>query len=81
VASESQIHYLSAVGSINDMSTKIATAATGKNSVMEEINRNIYAIQGIDNTLIQGSEVVESISNTVSNEGNKLAKLVSTFKI
>jgi methyl-accepting chemotaxis protein len=79
--SESLSSVTTAVGSINDMSTQIATATTEQSSVTEEINRNIYAIQEIVNTLTQGSEVAENISHSVSNEGNKLAQLISTFKI
>jgi methyl-accepting chemotaxis protein len=79
--SESLTSVTTAVDSINDMSTQIATAATEQSSVTEEINRNIYAIQEIVNTLTQGSEVAENTSHTVSNAGNKLEQLVSTFKI
>tara|TARA_R110001583_G_scaffold52393_7_gene162835 strand:+ start:660 stop:2324 length:1665 start_codon:yes stop_codon:yes gene_type:complete len=79
--SESLSSVTTAVGSINDMSTQIATAATEQSSVTEEINRNIYAIQEIVNTLTEGSEVAEKLSHTVSNEGNKLDKLVSIFKV
>lgn len=79
--SESLSSVTSAVGSINDMSTQIATAATEQSSVTEEINRNIYAIQEIVNSLTAGSEIAEKLSQSVSNEGNKLDKLVSTFKV
>jgi methyl-accepting chemotaxis protein len=79
--SESLSSVTSAVGTINDMSTQIATAATEQSSVTEEINRNIYAIQEIVNSLTAGSEIAEKLSHAVSNEGNKLDKLVSTFKV
>jgi methyl-accepting chemotaxis protein len=79
--SESLTSVTTAVDSINDMSTQIATAATEQSSVTEEINRNIYTIQEIVNTLTQGSEIAENTSQTVSSAGNKLEQLVSTFKI
>lgn len=79
--SESLTSVTAAVDSINDMSTQIATAATEQSSVTEEINRNVYAIQEIVNTLTQGSEIAENTSHTISNAGNKLEQLVSTFKI
>lgn len=79
--SESLTSVTTAVDSINDMSTQIATAATEQSSVTEEINRNIYAIQEIVNTLTQGSEVAEITSHSISSAGNKLDQLVSSFKI
>ncbi|MBP6518634.1 methyl-accepting chemotaxis protein [Shewanella sp.] len=71
----------SAVTAINDMSTQIAAAATEQSSVTEEINRNVYAIQGIVNELLHSSEDAARISMTVSEEGINLGKLVGQFKI
>ncbi|WP_172587259.1 methyl-accepting chemotaxis protein [Shewanella xiamenensis] len=71
----------SAVTAINDMSTQIATAATEQSSVTEEINRNVFAIQEIVNELLHSSEEAASVSQTVSQEGTNLGKLVGQFKI
>ncbi|MFT6984672.1 MAG: methyl-accepting chemotaxis protein [Psychromonas sp.] len=79
--SESLGSVTTAINSINDMSTHIATAATEQSSVTEEINRNIYAIQEIVNVLTQSSKEAEAVSLNVSNEGERLNKLVSQFKI
>ncbi|MCG6200026.1 methyl-accepting chemotaxis protein [Psychromonas antarctica] len=70
-----------AVRSINDMSTQIATAATEQSSVTEEINRNIYAIQDIVGVLTQSSTAAESVSHNIETEGAKLDTLVKQFKI
>lgn len=71
----------SAVTAINDMSTQIATAATEQSSVTEEINRNVFAIQEIVNELLHSSEEAARVSQTVSQEGTNLGKLVGQFKI
>ncbi|MGL5666926.1 MAG: methyl-accepting chemotaxis protein, partial [Shewanella sp.] len=65
----------------NDMSTQIATAATEQSSVTEEINRNVFAIQEIVNELLHSSEEAASVSQTVSQEGINLGKLVGQFRI
>ncbi|ABI40389.1 MULTISPECIES: methyl-accepting chemotaxis protein [Shewanella] len=79
--SESLGSVTSAVTAINDMSTQIATAATEQSSVTEEINRNVFAIQEIVNELLHSSEEAASVSQTVSQEGLNLGKLVGQFKI
>uniref|UniRef100_Q0HRS2 Methyl-accepting chemotaxis sensory transducer n=1 Tax=Shewanella sp. (strain MR-7) TaxID=60481 RepID=Q0HRS2_SHESR len=79
--SESLGSVTSAVTAINDMSTQIATAATEQSSVTEEINRNVYAIQEIVNELLHSSEDAAKVSQTVSQEGVNLGKLVGQFKI
>ncbi|ABV38136.1 methyl-accepting chemotaxis sensory transducer [Shewanella sediminis HAW-EB3] len=71
----------SAVTSINDMSTQIATAATEQSSVTEEINRNVFAIKDIVSDLLHSSEDADKVSQTVSLEGGNLSKLVGQFKI
>ncbi|VEE61433.1 Methyl-accepting chemotaxis protein 4 [Shewanella putrefaciens] len=79
--SESLGSVTSAVTAINDMSTQIATAATEQSSVTEEINRNVFAIQEIVNELLHSSEEAASVSQTVSQEGLNLGKLVGQFRI
>lgn len=71
----------SAVTSINDMSTQIATAATEQSSVTEEINRNVFAIQDIVNELLQSSNTASDISQGLADEGRNLDKLVGQFKV
>ncbi|MGL5490688.1 MAG: methyl-accepting chemotaxis protein [Shewanella sp.] len=79
--SESLGSVTSAVTAINDMSTQIATAATEQSSVTEEINRNVYAIQEIVNELLHSSEDAARVSQTMSQEGINLGKLVGQFKV
>ncbi len=79
--SESLGAVTTAINSINDMTTQIATASTEQSSVTEEINRNINAIQDIVNILTQSSKEAEAVSRNVSSEGDKLEQLVSQFKI
>ncbi|GIU44412.1 methyl-accepting chemotaxis protein [Shewanella algidipiscicola] len=71
----------SAVTSINDMSTQIATAATEQSSVTEEINRNVFAIQDIVNELLQSSNSASDTSQELAHEGRNLDSLVGQFKV
>lgn len=79
--SESLGAVTSAVTSINDMSTQIATAATEQSSVSEEINRNVLAIQDIVNELMHSSESTSGVSQQLAGEGDKLGLLVGQFKV
>ncbi|RBW46752.1 chemotaxis protein [Psychromonas sp. B3M02] len=79
--SESLVSVTNSITSINDMSTQIATATTEQSSVTEEINRNIYEIQNIVNSLTSSSVEAEKIASDVLSEGGKLEKLVGQFKI
>jgi len=79
--SESLISVTSAVTSINEMSTNIATATTEQSSVTEEVNRNVFAIQEIVNSLMQSSLEAKTISGNVLGDGEKLHQLVNQFKI
>jgi len=78
--SDSLSSVTSSITSINDMSTQIATAATEQSSVTEEINRNVYSIQEIVNSLTQSSKEAEKVAHDVLTEGGRLDQLVSQFK-
>ncbi|MCL1059945.1 methyl-accepting chemotaxis protein [Shewanella gelidimarina] len=79
--SESLGAVTSAVTSINDMSTQIATAATEQSSVTEEINRNVFAIQDIVNELMSSSQNTSGVSQKLAQEGDDLGELVGQFKV
>jgi len=79
--SESLVSVTNSITSINDMSTQIATATTEQSSVTEEINRNVYEIQNIVNSLTSSSVEAEKIASDVLSEGGKLEKLVGQVKI
>ncbi|WP_299797421.1 methyl-accepting chemotaxis protein [uncultured Shewanella sp.] len=79
--SESLGAVTSAVTSINDMSTQIATAATEQSSVTEEINRNVFAIQDIVNELMNSSQNTSGVSQKLAREGDNLGDLVGQFKV
>jgi len=79
--SESLGAVTSAVTSINDMSTQIATAATEQSSVTEEINRNVFAIQDIVNELMSSSQNTSGVSQKLAQEGDTLGGLVGQFKV
>jgi len=79
--SESLGAVTSAVTTINDMSTQIATAAMEQSSVTEEINRNVFAIQEIVNELTASSQSTSEESHQLALEGENLGELVGQFKV
>jgi len=79
--SESLGSVTTGVRTINDMSTQIATATTEQSSVTEEINRNFCTIQNVVSALTQSSNDANSISINITNEGEKLRKLINQFKV
>ncbi|CAM3805726.1 MULTISPECIES: methyl-accepting chemotaxis protein [Pseudoalteromonas] len=79
--SESLGAVTSAVTTINDMSTQIATAATEQSSVTEEINRNVFAIQEIVNELTRSIKTTSTVSHHLAERGESLGDLVGQFKI
>jgi len=79
--SESLGSVTTGVRTINDMSAQIATATTEQSSVTEEINRNFCTIQEVVNALTQGSNDANDISTNITNEGEKLRKLIDQFKV
>jgi len=79
--SESLGAVTSAVTSINDMSTQIATAAMEQSSVTEEINRNVFAIQEIVNDLTTSSQCTSTVGQQLATEGESLGELIGQFKV
>lgn len=79
--SESLGSVTTGVRTINDMSAQIATATTEQSSVTEEINRNFCTIQEVVSALTQGSSDANGMSINITNEGEKLRKLIDQFKV
>jgi methyl-accepting chemotaxis protein len=79
--SESLGAVTSAVTTINDMSTQIATAAMEQSSVTEEINRNVFSIQEIVNELSASSQNTSEVSQQLAHKGENLGELVGQFKV
>ncbi len=70
-----------AVASINQMNTQIATASEEQTSVSAEIQRNVINIQTIANETSQGAEQTASASAELANLSAQLSALVGQFKL
>lgn len=71
----------SAVTTIRDMNTQIASAAEEQSSVSEEINRNIVNIRDIAEATVEGANQTAQSSTQMSQVATELIDLVNEFKI
>ncbi len=71
----------SAVASINDMNTLIASAAEEQSSVAEEMNRNITNINSLSNQTADGSNQTALASDELAHLAGELQQLVGHFKV
>jgi len=70
-----------AVTTIHDMNTQIASAAEEQSSVSEEINRNIVNIRDIAEATVQGANQTAQSSEAMSEVARELIGLVNEFKV
>jgi len=70
-----------AVTTIRDMNTQIASAAEEQSSVSEEINRNIVNIRDIAEATIEGANQTAQSSAAMSQVASELMALMNEFKV
>lgn len=70
-----------AVETILQMNTQIATAAEEQTAVAEEINRNVVAIQNISELTASGASQTSASSTELARLSDKLRSLVGQFKV
>lgn len=71
----------SAINTINDMNTQIATAAEEQTSVADEINRNITNISDTSDRTNRGAIETSAASEELAVMATGLQDLVKQFKI
>lgn len=71
----------SAIATINDMNTHIASAAEEQNSVADEVNKNITQISEIAERTSMSAKKSESSSAELSGLSDELTMLMKQFKI
>ncbi|AOV15879.1 hypothetical protein BJI67_01260 [Acidihalobacter aeolianus] len=69
------------VASISDMNTHIATAATQQQSVAQEIDRNVVAINEIAEETAAGTQQLESASRQLADIAQRLQAQIGHFRI
>ncbi len=80
-AGESLVAITSAVASISDMNTQIASAAEEQSAVTEEINKNILEITALSDETAHLSSQAAQTSMTMSDHAQELDHIVGNFKL
>ncbi len=70
-----------AVGTISEMNTQIASAATEQQAVAEDINRNVITIADVSENSATSAQQTASSSAELARLGEELRDMVSQFKI
>ncbi|MFC3854032.1 methyl-accepting chemotaxis protein [Salinispirillum marinum] len=70
-----------AIGSIQSMTSQIATAVTEQGAVAEEINRNVSNINGVAEQTATASEQTQQATVELSKLGADLQALAATFRV
>lgn len=78
---ESLAEIAGAVGTINDMSAQIASAAEEQSAVAEEINRNIVNISHVAEQTAEGAQQTATASEELSHVVTQLQSAVGRFKV
>ena len=71
----------SAVATISDMNTQIASAAEEQSAVTEEMNRNIININHVSEQTAAGAEQTTAASDELARLASELQSLIAQFKI
>jgi methyl-accepting chemotaxis protein len=70
-----------AMQEIHNMNGKISSAASAQSTTTDEINRNITQVSDISQNCAQNAAESESAANNLADSGDKIAKILSRFKI
>lgn len=69
------------IGVINDMNHQIATASHQQSSVANEVSKNISAIHGLSENVVENAQVVNHSGSQLINETGELKKQIDSFKV
>lgn len=69
------------IGVINDMNHQIATASHEQSSVANEVSKNITAIHGLSENVVENAQVVNHSGSQLINETSELKKQIDSFKV
>lgn len=75
------VRIASAVSTINEMNTQIATAATQQSTVAEDINKNVDTINAVSESTADSAQKTAQSSHTLSELADNLQNLVSNFRV
>lgn len=80
-AGEALARIASAVATISDMNTQIASAAEEQAAVMEELNRNTSSIQNLANSSMEGTQQTSTAAEDVARLAAELQQELMQFKV
>lgn len=69
------------ISTINDMNHQIATASHQQSSVANEVSKNITAIHGLSENVVENAQVVNHSGSQLINETGELKKQIDSFKV
>lgn len=69
------------IGIINDMNHQIATASHQQSSVADEVSKNITAIHGLSENVVQNAQIVNQSGSKLINETSELKKEIDSFQV
>jgi methyl-accepting chemotaxis protein len=69
------------IGIINNMNHQIATASHQQSSVANEVSKNITAIHGLSENVVENAQVVNHSGSQLINETSELKKQIDSFKV
>jgi methyl-accepting chemotaxis protein len=69
------------ISTINDMNHQIATASHQQSSVANEVSKNITAIHGLSENVVDNAQIVNQSGSQLINETGELKKQIDSFKV
>jgi methyl-accepting chemotaxis protein len=69
------------ISTINDMNHQIASASHQQSAVADEVSKNITAIHGLSENVVENAQVVNHSGSELINETSELKKQIDNFKI
>lgn len=69
------------IGIINDMNHQIATASHQQSSVANEVSKNITAIHGLSENVVNNARVVNQSGSQLISETGELKKQIDNFRV
>jgi methyl-accepting chemotaxis protein len=69
------------IGIINDMNHQIASASHQQSSVANEVSKNITAIHGLSENVVENAKIVNQSGSQLISETGELKKQIDSFKV